>query len=86
MWARSSAFRGAAAFGHIEPDGYPKAAEAGEPELLCLSRANDDDYEAQLENLENLEPAAFAARRSRGGDAGHCKQCESGSKKARIAF
>ena len=83
MWARSSAFRGAAAFGHIEPDGYPKAAEAGEPELLCLSRANDDDYEAQL---ENLDPAAFAARRSRGGDAGHCKQCESGSKKARIAF
>ena len=64
MWARYSAFRGAAAFGHIEPDGYPKAAEAGEPELLCLSRANDDDYEAQLENLENRESRPRRVRRS----------------------
>ena len=36
-------------------------AEAGEPELLCLSRSNDDDYDAQL--------AAYAART--GEDVSH---------------
>ena len=47
MWARSSAFRAAAAYGHIEPDGYPKEVEDGPPDRLCLSKANDADFEAQ---------------------------------------
>ena len=47
-WARSSAFRAAAAYGHIPPDGYPKEAEGGEPDRVCLSKANDADYEARV--------------------------------------
>lgn len=47
LWARSSAFRGAAAFGHVPPDGYPKVAESG-ADRLCLSKANDHDYERAL--------------------------------------
>ena len=58
MWARSSAFRAAAAYGHAEPDGYPKAAEDGEPDRVCLSKANDDDYAAQLRRLGEEVPAA----------------------------
>eukprot|EP00966_Prymnesium_polylepis_P252490 5837295-Prymnesium_polylepis.1 len=78
VWARSSAFRGAAAFGHIEPDGYPKEAESSEPELVCLSKANDDDYNAQL---QRLDPAALAVSRTAG-----CEQCEASRKKPRIVF
>jgi hypothetical protein len=51
MWARSAAFRAAAAFGHIPPDGYPRRKEAGAPELTCLSKTNDHDYDAQLRAL-----------------------------------
>ena len=35
VWARSSAFRGAAAFGHVPPDGYPR--EAGTAPLALYS-------------------------------------------------
>lgn len=52
VWARSSAFRGAAAFGHVPPDGYPKLDEAAEPHVECLSQANDDDYLEQLRRHE----------------------------------
>ena len=59
MWARSSAFRAAAAFGHIEPDGYPKAAEDGSPDRECLSKANDADFAQQLRKLgEEVAPSA----------------------------
>lgn len=44
MWLRSSVFRSAAGFGHIMPDGYPKDSELTDPDLCCLSRFNDDDY------------------------------------------
>jgi len=44
VWARSSAFRAAAAYGHCNPDGWPRAPEDGEPERECLSEANDQDY------------------------------------------
>lgn len=55
LWARSSAFRAAAAYGHIPPDGYPKAGEQGEPDRECLSRSNDDDYEEQLSRWQHRE-------------------------------
>eukprot|EP00967_Tisochrysis_lutea_P138180 scaffold248999_cov30-Tisochrysis_lutea.AAC.1 len=55
VWARSSAFRSAAAYGHIAPDGYPKAAEVGEPDRLCLSQSNDDDYEEQVRLWERRQ-------------------------------
>ena len=45
VWARSSAFRAAAAYGYVPPDGYPKASEDGIPHRVCLSRANDADYD-----------------------------------------
>jgi hypothetical protein len=48
VWARNTAFRGAAAFGHVPADGYPREREDGEPDQLCLSKANDRDYEEQL--------------------------------------
>ena len=51
VWARSSAFRGAAAYGHVPPDGYPQVAEDGTPERACLSKANDRDYEQALAAL-----------------------------------
>lgn len=51
MWARSSAFRAAASFQHVPPDGYPKEPEIFEPQRLCLSKANDWDYEAQIKKL-----------------------------------
>jgi len=47
VWARSSAFRAAAAYGYIAPDGYPKEPEQARPDLECLSLANDDDYHEQ---------------------------------------
>lgn len=52
VWARSSAFRAAAAFGRVDPDGYPRAKENGEPDRLCLSRANDDDYERKIKAFD----------------------------------
>jgi len=52
LWARSSAFRAAAAYGYVPPDGYPKAAEEGEPERLCLSKSNDGDYEERVKQFE----------------------------------
>ena len=52
VWARSSAFRAAAAFGRVDPDGYPRAKEIGEPDRLCLSRANDDDYERKIKAFD----------------------------------
>lgn len=61
MWARSSTFRAAAAFGHVEPDGYPKAAEDGPPDRECLSKANDADFAQQLRKLgEEVAPSASA--------------------------
>jgi hypothetical protein len=51
VWARSSAFRAAAAFGHIEPDGYPRMPESAPPAEACLSAANDSDYDSQLARL-----------------------------------
>jgi uncharacterized membrane protein YgcG len=48
VWARNTAFRAAAAFGHVAPDGYPRAKEHGTPDLLCMSKANDRDYEEKV--------------------------------------
>jgi len=48
VWLRSSAFRAAAAFGHVDLDGYPAQGEAGEPDRVCLSMANDRDFKVQL--------------------------------------
>ncbi|GMI16413.1 hypothetical protein TrLO_g12303 [Triparma laevis f. longispina] len=52
VWARSSAFRAAAAYGHVNPDGYPKKPESGEVHQVCLSKANDADYEARVKITE----------------------------------
>ena len=58
MWARSSAFRGAAAYGHVPPDGFPPENESQAPDRLCLSKSNDRDYQLQLVALgEALEPS-----------------------------
>ena len=57
VWARSSAFRAAAAFGHIDPDGYPPQPEDGAPDRLCLSKTNDADYKRALEALDAAAPA-----------------------------
>ena len=70
-WARSSSFRGAAAYGHIEPDGYPKAAEEGQPDRECLSLANDDDYAQQLRALGD---ETAASRAETGCATGACKR------------
>ncbi|GMI06687.1 hypothetical protein TrRE_jg6408 [Triparma retinervis] len=48
VWARSSAFRAAAAYGHVPPDGYPKTKEGSVVDTVCLSRANDADYEDRV--------------------------------------
>lgn len=45
LWARSSAFRAAAAFGHVDPDGYPREQEDGSPDRACLSESNDHDFD-----------------------------------------
>ena len=60
VWARSSAFRSAAAFGHVDVDGYPRAAEGGVPDRVCLSKANDADFEAQLKRVEATAAADVA--------------------------
>ena len=55
VWARSSAFRGAAAFGWLPPDGYPKDREGdGAIDEVCLSKANDDDYEEKVRVVKQL--------------------------------
>jgi hypothetical protein len=46
VWARNSAFRGAAAFGHVKMKGVEK--ETGIPDRLCLSKSNDQDYEEKM--------------------------------------
>ena len=45
IWARSSSFRNSAACGLINPDGYPKEKELENPDICCLSKSNDSDYE-----------------------------------------
>jgi hypothetical protein len=52
VWARNSAFRGAAAFGHVPLDGSPIEKQVGAPDLLCLSKANDGDYEEQIKRFD----------------------------------
>ena len=53
------------AFGHIEPDGYPRAEEKGPPDLQCLSKANDRDFEQQV-----AQAKARAARMKQLGESG----------------
>ena len=55
MWLRSSAFRAAAAYGHINPDGFPRVPESSSspPDICCLSKFNDPDYEKLLANHTN---------------------------------
>lgn len=55
VWARNSAYRGAAAFGHVPLDGSPLEKEAGEPDRLCLSKANDRDYETQMKRFDTTD-------------------------------
>jgi hypothetical protein len=55
VWARNSAYRGAAAFGHVALDGSPKLKEDGMPDMLCLSKANDRDYEEQMKRIDMLQ-------------------------------
>jgi hypothetical protein len=52
LWARNSAYRGAAAFGHVPLDGTPQKKESGVFERLCLSKSNDRDYEVKLKLLD----------------------------------
>jgi hypothetical protein len=94
LWARSSAFRSAAAFGHVPPDGYPKQPERGsgpagegppEPDRQCLSRANDVDYNEQVLNwevrngLRAQPPPQDAQRRS---DPPECAVCKTLAREA----
>lgn len=74
VWARSSAFRAAAAFGHAALDGYPKAKESGQPDEMCLSMANDDDYSQQLARLQGTEAVAILATA-----AAECTSCKAAS-------
>jgi hypothetical protein len=53
IWLRSSQFRNAAASGTIAPDGYPRKKEIDEPDIICLSRFNDEDYNKKLAFLTN---------------------------------
>eukprot|EP00978_Attheya_sp_CCMP212_P027142 scaffold90499_cov53-Attheya_sp.AAC.2 len=55
VWARNSAYRGAAAFGHVALDGSPKLKEDGVLDMLCLSKANDRDYEEQMKRIDMLQ-------------------------------
>ena len=75
VWGRSSAFRAAAAFGHVLPDGYPKAAEAGEPDRRCLSESNDADYEAQLRRWHESAPAPVQPQQGPDTDTGLPTAC-----------
>ncbi len=50
VWARSSKYRGAAAYGHVPLDGHPKRMENG-VDQMCLSKTNDEDYDVQLQRI-----------------------------------
>ena len=50
IWARSSSYRGAAAYGNIPLDGFPKRTEI-DVDQMCLSKTNDHDYEMQLQQI-----------------------------------
>jgi len=54
LWARSSAFRSAAAFGHVALDGQTGRPE-GRVDRVCLSEPNDHDYARQVALLEAQE-------------------------------
>lgn len=60
VWARSSAFRGAAAFGHVALDGSPIEKQVAGPDLLCLSKANDGDYEEQIKRFDGKRHKIFS--------------------------
>lgn len=46
VWARNSAYRGAAAFGNVKIKQVER--EIGVPDKLCLSKSNDRDYEEKM--------------------------------------
>jgi len=50
VWARSSSYRGAAAYGHVPLDGHPKRME-NDVDQMCLSKTNDEDYDVQLQRI-----------------------------------
>jgi hypothetical protein len=58
MWARSSTFRCAAVNGLVNPDGFPRLAEDGPPDRICLSASNDADYVQQMSRISNEESEA----------------------------
>ena len=62
LWARNSAYRGAAAFGHIPLDGTPQKKELGMPDKLCLSKSNDRDYEEKMKLLDMTKIVATAGQ------------------------
>lgn len=53
VWARNSAFRAAAAYGHVELAGAPMEKEVVSPDELCMSKANDRDFEEQMKGIES---------------------------------
>lgn len=68
IWGRSSAFRGAAAFGHVPVDGHPQEREEEGPHRVCLSRFNDPDYNAQLKRLRGEQQATTSPSPAPGDD------------------
>ena len=52
MFPRNSAYRSAAAFGHVPVDGTPQSKETGLVDRLCLSKSNDRDYEEIMKLLD----------------------------------
>lgn len=48
IWGRNSAFRLAAAYGFVSPDGYPRESEDNGVDRCCLSKTNDGDFESKL--------------------------------------
>ena len=83
VWARSTSFRAAAAYGHVPPDGYPKELGEGSVDRVCLSRANDADYEEKVRIFDGgvaegegkrkftpfVAPAKTCAMKKKGGIA-----------------
>lgn len=59
LWARNSAYRGAAAFGHVPLDGTPQKKESSVLDRLCLSKSNDRDYEEKLKLLDTALALSF---------------------------
>ena len=72
VWARNTAFRGAAAFGYVAADGYPREKEGGGPDLLCLSKANDRDYEEQVKALTGESATKRAKKTAEDGFQSTC--------------